>query len=136
MSDAKQRWAAAHAAVAAIEAERAELLKPSDARYRAALDELQEIEDEAGEFIAKCETCGTPIFDDDAYEVDVDGGIYACEAHASTWADLLAHPDSFLDPDDNYHTPESAKALVDAHLAAGGALTDTPFLTRPQGSTR
>lgn len=128
MSDLRQEWIAANAAVEAIEAERAALLKPTDDRYKAALEARYDIEAETGEVIGRCESCMTPIFDGDPYEVDLSGDVMTCVEDSHSLADMLAHPDWFVDADENPHTPESAKAFVDAHLAAGGSLDDKPFL--------
>lgn len=80
------------------------------------------LQSEAAEVISQCEGCSKPIHDGDAYhagsEVDL------CSECAPDFADMLASPQHFLDSDDNEMAPEDAKARVDAHLAAGGSLSD------------
>lgn len=126
MSNARQKWAEANAAVKAIEAERNALLEPTEERYRAAREALDEIEDELGEFIGKCISCEAPIFDGDPYEADISGDILYCKNDAHTWADFQQHPDGFVDADETCYTAETAKPVIDEHLAAGGSL-DEPF---------
>jgi hypothetical protein len=133
MSEAKTKWIAANAAVEAIEAERAALLKPTDDRYNAALEVRDEIEEETGEMIGRCESCMVPIFDGDLYEVDLSGDVMTCVEDSHSLADILAHPDAFVDADENPHTPESAKAFVDARLSEGMTLADKPFLIGGEG---
>jgi hypothetical protein len=120
----KDDWKAAKAAVEAIEKEREALLAPTKERYDAACDRLEMIEDECPERIGRCEGCDEPIWEGDRYACGNEDCIYLCEDCAPSWGDMLANPDQFYDDEGEYHTAETVKAAVDAHLAAGGSLED------------
>lgn len=120
----KADWKAAKAEVEAIEAERAALLAPTQERYDAACDRLELIEEECPERVGVCEGCSEPIWRGDRYSSDPDSGVCLCEECAPSWGDMIDSPDYFRDDDGEPMTPEKAKALCDAHVAAGGSLTD------------
>lgn len=120
----KEEWKVAKAAVEAIEKEREALLLPTKERYDAACDRLEMIEDECPERVGRCEGCDEPIWEGERYAYDSENAIYLCEPCAPSWGDMLANPDHFYDAEGECHTPETAKAAVDVHLAAGGNLTD------------
>lgn len=120
----REEWKAAKAAVDAIEKERAVLLAPTDERYRAAQDRLEQVEDECGDLLGRCEGCSDPIFEGDRHSHDRMSGIILCEGCSPTWHDLLREPESFYNGEDVYYTAETAKAAADAHVAAGGSLDD------------
>lgn len=118
----KEAWKAAREALDIIEDERRALLEPTRERLEEAQERLTVIEETCGSFIGYCE-CGEPIFEGERYHVGSD--VYLCEPCAPAYADMLASPQNFrgLD-DDETMTPDEAKAIVDAHLAAGGSLDD------------
>lgn len=116
----KAEWKEARAALDAIERERAGLLAPTFERFKAATAALEEIEDELGE-PRLCE-CGEPVFEDEPCHYG--GDVLLCVQCAPTYADMLQTPGAFLGSDMESMTPEQAQAAVDAHLAAGGSLTD------------
>lgn len=120
----KAEWKEAKAAVEAIEAERAALLEPIRERYDAACERLEMIEDDCPELVGRCEGCMDPIWEGERYAYDNENGVHICEECAPSWGDMLANPEQFHDDECEPFTPERAKAAVDAHLAAGGSLTD------------
>lgn len=120
----KAEWLQAKAEVDAIEKERSALLQPTKDRYEAAYNRLETIEDASPERIGRCEGCDMPIWEGERYAYGSEDGIYLCEQCAPSWADMLANPAYFVDADGEFHTAETAKAAVDAHLAAGGSLDD------------
>ncbi len=120
----KEEWKAAKAAVDAIEAERAALLAPTTERYDAACERLELIEADCPELIGRCEGCTDPIWKGERYSYDSEGGVTLCEECAPSYADMLAEPQFFYDGEGETMTPEQAKAICDAHLAAGGSLDD------------
>lgn len=124
----KAEWKAAKAEVEAIEKEREALLAPTKARYDAACDRLEIIEESCPDRIGHCEGCNEPIWEGDRYAYDSENAIYLCEECAPSWGDMLANPDHFYDDEGEYRTAETAKAAVDAHLAAGGSLEDKMVL--------
>lgn len=71
-----------------------------------------------------CEACGEPIPEGRPAYYCYDG-VILCKAHAPTYQDMLNHPDSFMNPEDEPMTAAEAKAFVDAHLASGGNLSDS-----------
>lgn len=127
--ETRAAWLAARTALDAIEAERAALLEPTRARHQAAVAALAAVEDDFACEIERCFTCAAPIFPGDArYPCSEDA--FCCAKHAPTYADLLAHPETFLgwdedDFEDRPLTQAQAQELVDEHLAGGGALTDS-----------
>jgi len=120
----REEWKVAKAAVDAIEKEREALLAPTKERYDAALEQLDLIEESLPEHLGRCEGCDEPIWEGDRYAYGNEDCIYLCENCAPSWGDMLVNPDQFVDAEGEYHTPETAKAAVDAHLAAGGSLDD------------
>lgn len=120
----KEAWLAANAELEAIEAERAALLAPTNARYEAAQEKIDKIEEESGEHVGVCEGCLTHLWAGDRYSYDSVNGMRFCEACTPSYEDMLADPTSFYDADEEYMTAETAKACVEAHVAAGGKVTD------------
>lgn len=120
----KAEWKAAKAEVEAIEKEREALLAPTKERYDAARDRLELIEEELPEFVGRCEGCTEPIWEGERYAYDSEGGVFMCEECAPSWGDMLKNPEHFYDAEGEYHTAETARAAVDAYLAAGGSLDD------------
>lgn len=91
-------------------------------RYQNLKMKLDEIEGEIGQPIYWCEGCEEPIWDGDKYHIGAD--VALCENCAPSYGDMLSSPGNFANFDDEPMTAEEAKAIVDAHLAAGGSLTD------------
>jgi hypothetical protein len=81
--------------------------------------------------IGRCEGCENAIRRGERHSYDRMNGISLCEGCTPTYGDMLNMPESFYSADDEYHTIESAKAVVDAHLAAGGSLDDKVGLVEP-----
>lgn len=103
-------------------ADAAEAAGVSSEAFRDAIDTL--LDDAA---IARCECCNVPIFDGAPCTYDSISGLDFCFDCSSDWNDVLRDPESFyrhIDGDEVYFTPDTAKAAADAHVAAGGALTD------------
>lgn len=114
-------WTAAKAALDAVEAERAALLKPTDERYLTAIEAVEDAED-ACQPVSRCEGCGEPIFVGDlmlAGETDL------CGDCSPTIEDLLKNPESFADAEGEPLTAAAAKAWFDQHIAVGGKPTDS-----------
>lgn len=120
----REAWKAAKAELEAIEAERAALLAPTNERYDAACDRLEIVEDSLPDRVGRCEGCDEPIWEGERYAYGSEDCIYLCEQCAPSWGDMLANPSHFVDDDGEYHTAETAKAAVDAHVAGGGSLDD------------
>lgn len=123
----KEREAVVAPAREAYEATLNRMLAPTEQQFQAARLALTLIEEAAGEIVNACEGCGGPIFDGERYHVGVD--VALCVDCAPTYGDMVDHPESFqtIDDDaDDYRpmTPEEALAQADAHVAAGGHLTD------------
>lgn len=74
------------------------------------------------EVISHCEGCSKPIHDGDSYHVGSD--VDLCADCAPEYSDLLASPQSFADSEGDPLTADAAKALYDAHIAAGGLPAD------------
>ena len=74
--------------------------------------------------VGHCLFCSAAIPEGALRCYDPVNGEEACEACAPTYGEMLAEPEHFLNGDEDYHTAETAKAVVDAHLAAGGSLED------------
>jgi hypothetical protein len=73
--------------------------------------------------LGPCVLCAKMIREGERYHSGCDD--IACEDCAPVWADMLAEPESFRDLEtDEPLTAEQARARVDAHLAAGGSVTD------------
>lgn len=125
MATPEQRaaWQAAETALAAINDERAALLRPTEQRHAAAQLRLAKIEDEIGEPFCTCEGCGEPVF---AGEPWLRGETPLCGTCAPTYAELLGSAaDSFVGPDGEPMSAAQRRALYDAHIAAGGLPTDS-----------
>lgn len=121
----REDWKSAKAAIAAIEEEMDVLLAPTKERYAAARDRLETVVDEldCGDFLGTCVGCSEPIFEGDRYHSGPDENM--CAECAPSFADMLAEPHHFTDnTTDDDMTPDRAKAICDAHVAKGGALTD------------
>lgn len=120
----KAEWKAAKAAVEEIEKERDSLLLTTKERYDAALERLEEIQENCGELRGRCEGCAEPIFEGDRHSYDRMSGVILCVDCSPDWHDLLREPENFYDAEDVYYTAETARAAADVHLAAGGSLDD------------
>lgn len=123
----REDWKAAKAALDAIEAERDALIDPIKMRFKDRIDAaetaLELIEAHTGEYFSTCEGCLEPIFDGDKSHAGSDSRM--CEECAPAWADMLSSPEHFEDTETgDPMTPDQAKALCDAHVAAGGSLND------------
>jgi len=134
MSDQRKEWIEAYRMLDAIRAEREAVIKAAlaaagdlDQRYRAAIERMEEIADALPEHHGDCLGCSAPIFEGDAYSPDVSGDIL-CEECSPTYADMVASPGHFMHVDDEGEdapmTAEQARAIADAHVAAGGSLDD------------
>ena len=115
-----------------------------DLPYKIAAPLIKEIEANSGDLIADmlgvevrwhCESCSSPIYSDEPYSFDHINGLEFCEHCTPSWNDMLAEPDRFVQADDEEHTPETAKAAADAHVAAGGSLYDKIGLIEPEGQS-
>lgn len=73
--------------------------------------------------IATCEACGHAIQEGEAYLPSAATPL--CAACAPTYQSLIDEPEGFVDDDGDPLTPEAARALYDAHIAAGGQPTDS-----------
>lgn len=124
----KAEWLAAKAELDAVEAEHDALVKaavaPIEDRYNAAHERFDLIDEDCPERFGDCVGCCAPIWEGDRYAYDSENAIYTCEECAPSYEDMLDSPGLFYDADGEYLTPEKARAAVDAHLAAGGSLTD------------
>jgi len=78
--------------------------------------------DEAGEPLFHCEGCMEPIFEGEAYHAGEDVGL--CANCAPSYADMIASHENFRGENDEPMTVEEAKAVADAHVAAGGSIDD------------
>lgn len=124
----REREAVTRGARDAYEAEMTRLLAPTKDRYDALKVRIDEIEGEIGEPFTFCEGCEAPIWDGDKYHAGADL-VALCEECAPSYDDMLASPANFLkfgegDDDDRPMNADEAKAIVDAHVAGGGSLTD------------
>jgi formylmethanofuran dehydrogenase subunit E len=72
--------------------------------------------------IEVCEGCGEPIFEGDKTHSTGDGQL--CAGCSPTYAEMLAEHGMFT-LNDEPMTAEQAKAICDAHVAAGGSLDDS-----------
>lgn len=126
MTFTKDDWRAATAAVESIEKERKALLAPTEERYDAALDRLEEIEEDLPDTVGKCEGCGCMIFEDDPYLYSHIDSVSTCLGCSPTWADMVEGFESWINTEtDDPMTQEEAQAWADRHVAAGGKLTDS-----------
>ena len=120
--DDRTAYKSASDALDAIEAQRHALLQPTAAAYGAALVALDALQERLGEPECICEGCGRHVFPGEPW---LGGETPLCGACAPTYADLVASPGLFGDDDGEPLTPEAARALHDAHLAAGGSPGDS-----------
>jgi hypothetical protein len=123
----RERESATRETRAAYDAEMTRLLAPTKEQYDALKERIGEIEGEIGEPFTFCEGGEAPIWDGDKYHAGSD--VALCEECAPSYGDILASPSHFLkfgegDEDDRPMNADEAKAIVDAHLAAGGSLAD------------
>lgn len=118
----KEAWKAAKAELDIIEAERDRLIEPIKEKLDAARERLALIEEETGVHIFWCEGCSEPIFLGEPYHSGSD--VCLCAACSPSYGDLTAHPEMFQNPDCEPMTADEAKALANAHVAAGGSLDD------------
>lgn len=103
---------------------------PEAEAYRDALDLLEAVRESLGVDHEVCEGCEEPIFDGDPKCYDPENCVSTCKECSPTWAEFQGHPEEFLRWEEGaddilYHTPETAAPLIEAHLAKGGALTDS-----------
>lgn len=120
----KADWIAAKAELDAIETERAALLAPTEERYRAAQEKIELIEEDSPDRVGTCEGCLKVVWEVEPYSYDSENAVTLCEECSPSYQDMLDDPSSFYGDDEEYLTPEQAKAIVDAHVAAGGKLSD------------
>ncbi len=109
---ADEAWAAA--------APQRHALKAAEQPYLEIMEQIDELVD--GAEIQTCEGCGDPIFDGDKTHSTGDGQLCAC--CSPTYAEMLAEHGMFT-LNDEPMTAERAKAICDAHVAAGGSLYDS-----------
>lgn len=121
---AEQRaaYVAAKAKLDEIESQRAELLKPTDAAYLAAAEAVELALEACGDLVATCESCSEPIFVGDRM---LGGETPLCDTCAPTYDRLLSEPEYFCDSEGVPLTGDAARALYDAHIAAGGRPEDS-----------
>jgi hypothetical protein len=122
MTYTRDDWKAAKAALDLIEAERERLLVPTKERFETAQEELATIEEQIGGNLGYCEGCSEPIFEGEPYHGGID--VSLCAVCAPSYADMLAHPESFGGENDEPMTPAEAAALFEAHIANGGSPDD------------
>lgn len=128
-----KEWAALDAREAEIEAARA----PIEAQLRPFIEQSIEVEAErealtkqyGAEYCGKCEHCGKPLFfgDQGSRPYEDETGIIFCAEHGMTYGDLKEsweHVPAEEDDEDHAESRKHALAMVESHLAAGGALTD------------
>lgn len=98
----RQRFTAAEIALKEIEGERKALVAPTEARYDAALQELEDAEEGIeGVKVGRCETCDRVLFSGDRGYCYGDDLILECEDHAPTVADAISSLEiSLKDGDD------------------------------------
>jgi hypothetical protein len=115
-------WKAAHARVEASEAAIRAATAPLRAEAAAAQEALDEIEERTG-VGELCISCSEPLFETEPGLHDSDGG-RICEGCSPDYAELLRSPETFTNMDEEPMTPEQARYIYDAHIAAGGKPTD------------
>ena len=125
MTTPREKWKSAKRKVEEIETLRAKLVAHTDTDYRQAQDRLEEIEEDYGSVVARCDGCYEPIFDGEPYHSDAEGDAYTCSECSPTYKDILDSPESFLDAEGELMTPASAKEFVDRHIATGGFISDS-----------
>lgn len=118
----RKTWLEAANMVEAIDAEREALLAPTRERYREAQARLDEAEERCGGYVCTCEACGRPVFEGEPH---LGGETPLCGECAPTYADLLEADAPFVDAEGELLTPEARQSQYDAHIAAGGAPTDS-----------
>ncbi len=118
----REKWKAAKADLDAVWAERDALVAHLDDRLDAASEAEDLARDALPDLIGNCEGCSEPIFEGDLYL----GGEYpTCRKCSPTWRDLADRPEDFVFPDGEPPTAETVKAAIAAHMASGGALSDS-----------
>ncbi|MBD9539959.1 hypothetical protein IB276_10900 [Ensifer sp. ENS04] len=119
----KERWHEASKLVDLIDAERFELLRPTEKRWHAAVDALQIVNDQldAHEHL-RCDGCEAPLFEDDPHTT---GNSILCEDCAPTVQALIDEPEAFVDADGNPATADRCLEWFNAHITAGGSPTDS-----------
>ena len=95
------------------------------AKAEAPFNKIQDEIDELLEYreVQSCEGCSDPIFEGDKTAQESDGVL--CENCAPTYEEILKSPSYFLNADEEPMSGEETKAFCDAHIAAGGVLTDS-----------
>lgn len=111
----------ADAAYKAAEPQR-QALKEAKKPYDALLDEIEKLLD--GAEVQTCSGCMGPIFDDDPRSRTSDDADL-CVQCAPTYEDIRNNPEWFVNADGDPMSGDEANALCDAHIAAGGSLSDT-----------
>ena len=122
----KEDWKKAVEELDVINDKRAKLLKPTEREYQGAVNRVEEIEEEIGVPLGPCEFCSEPVLETEGYSQCQDGG-YRCVKCSPTYQDLASNPEMFVNlgaGDYGVHTPETVKPIIDAHLDAGGKMTD------------
>ncbi|WP_406646948.1 hypothetical protein QEZ52_00505 [Aliisedimentitalea scapharcae] len=126
MTVSKNEYRAARKA--SVEAWQALSATPEHKAYEAAKARSDKMEEELGE-IETCDGCNAPVFEGDPRTHDHENSATYCVDCSPTWADFQQEPDSFYENNPEgelrYYTLETAKPLIDAHLASGGTLSDT-----------
>ncbi len=112
--------AQADAAYAAAEPQR-EALAVAEQPWKALQEEMGELT--GGVDVETCDGCAEPIFPSDKRYAYEDG--MTCAPCSPTYADVLDHPGTFLNLQNEPMTPAEAEAFCEAHIAGGGSLDDS-----------
>lgn len=133
----RQEFATAWAALDARDAEIEAARKPIDEQLRPFICQAMEVEEArealiekvGADFVGRCETCDKPLFEGDqgSRPYQDESGIVFCADHGMTYADLQQSWTDIPASEDDEDQAESRKqalAMVDGHVASGGALTD------------
>lgn len=123
----REAWKAASDRLACVDAERAVVLRPTNAEHAAALEALALVEERLGEPWCVCEACANPVFPGEPY---LGGDTPLCGECAPTYAVLLTEPESFVNDDGDPMSPLEARAEYDKHISAGGQATDSMATVR------
>lgn len=106
-----------------------EAAKPARVAYDEAMKPYRELTEQMEELalgdVQPCEGCDDFIFEGDKRSSTVEGSL--CAKCSPSYADMLAHPELFMSPDDDDElmTAAEAQRICDAHVAAGGSLEDS-----------
>ena len=122
MNDEKLKWHKANVVLDAITDERTALLAPTEGRYTAAMNHLEDIVEGFSDKVDKCMACGDPIFPDEKRGNGGDGSLCVDDAHS--YQDMLDNYTEFWDANEDALTIGRAKEIIDKHLAGGGKLSD------------